>query len=221
MTDEQKTTSTAPSGALNIPKFDFKSLDFSGAFNFLIRIFKLDKAAIEEVAQKESLNAVALIFLVAGVIAGPLGYLIFGASAFGIVVRPSIAFTLVSMVLGVVSSAAGIYIVTYVAVNYFQGKANLGQYFRVMGVISVVGVLNLVGYAVGIFSLISMVVGIWTLVVEYVTLQTVFKMDQKNTVLTILVSIAFMIVFGIIVGAVTAPLMVSTSVSNVGYYLNR
>jgi len=170
--------------ALAIPKFDFTKLDFAGAFGKLIEICKLNKKVINEVANDEKFNSISLVFLVIGAAAGPLFFLIFGISfQGGYVLRPDTLRGILNIILSPAISAAGLFALTYVAVNLFKGQGTFAKALRVLGLTSGVSAILALGYLVpSLMSILGLVVGIWMLVVGYVCLKEVFKMDDTNTV---------------------------------------
>jgi hypothetical protein len=191
---------TGAGDALAIPKFDFTKLDFAGAFAKLIEICKLNKKVIEEVANDEKFNSISLVFLAIGAAAGPLFFLIFGISFGNYVLRPDTVRGVINIILSPAISAAGLFALTYVAVNLFKGQGTFGKALRVLGLTSGVSAILALGYVVpGLMSLLSLVVGIWMLVVGYVCLKEVFKMDNTNTVLSLIVTV-------VVLGVLTAIL---------------
>ncbi|GEM_PF-2177809 len=188
---------------MSLPKFDTKNMDFQGGFKSVLEIFKLNTTAIEQVAKNEKLNMVALIFLVIGVIVGPLANLILGIKVFNMVFHPSLQDTLITMIAQFVMAALAIFVTTLVATKVFNGKGTFAELFRIVGLASIINVLNILTPILpSLGMLISLVIGVYMLVVEFVSLKTVFKMDPTNTVLTMIVTIIVFVILGAIFAAV-------------------
>ncbi len=188
--------------SMEIPKIDMKDVDFGGAFKQFVEILKLNKKAIESVAGNAKGGAAAVVFLVAGAIAAPLGSLIFGYKFMNVVYRPEIVHVLIQAVLAAAMAVAVIFVTTIVANKLFKGKGSFADYFRVMGLAYGLNVLVLAGYAVpSLAPLIGLVVGVWGLVITFYALQLIFKLDNTNVILTIIVTIVAMVVLSGIVAS--------------------
>jgi len=175
--------------SMEIPKIDMKDVDFGGAFKQFVEILKLNKKAIESVAVNAKGGAAAAIFLVAGAIAGPLGSLIFGFKFANIVI------ILVQAVFAVAMAVAVIFVTTIVANKLFKGKGSFADYFRVMGLAYGLNVVMLIGYAApALIPLIGLVAMVWGLVITFYAIQIIFKLDNTNAILTIIVTIVAMVV---------------------------
>ena len=194
---------TVASDALAIPKFDFTKLDFAGAFGKLVEICKLNKKVIDEVANDEKYNSISLVFLAIGAAAGPLFFLIFGISLpGGYVLRPDTLRGILNVVLSPAISVVGLYALAYVAINLFKGQGTFAKALRVLGLTSGVSAILALGYIVpSLMSILGLVVGIWMLVVGYVSLKEVFKMDDTNTVLSLIVTVVVLGVLMAILGS--------------------
>lgn len=192
----------ANNGDLALPKFDFGNMDFGAAFKKFVEVAKLNKTVMSEVANDEKLNSVALVFWVVSFLAAPLGMLIFGISFFGVTVRPGVTDVLFEVLRSLLMSAAGLYAVTLVANRLFKGKGSLAQMFRLMGFVSLINVLILVGYLLpGLLMIIGLVVAIWTAIVGFNALQIAFSLDAKNAAFTLVVTFVVMMVVGSIVAS--------------------
>lgn len=173
---------------LKIPKMDFSHLDFAGGFKKFLAIVQLDKKVVEEVATDEKMNAMAAIYLLIGSIASPLAMFIFGVRLFGVAVRADLVSTLISAVVAVVMALAGFVVITLVANRMFKGQGTFEQIFRVMGLVSLLNVISVLGFIVGpLAAILSFAVAIWSLVVSFNVLKLVFKLDNANAVLTVVV----------------------------------
>jgi len=207
MTDPKKGTDPA----MEMPKIDMKDVNVGNAFQQFVSIMKLDKKAIEAVAKNEKGGAVAGLFLLVGAIAGPLAGWLFGTRLGPIVVRSQLSEMLVGAVFAVVIAALTIFITTLVATRLFKGKGSFAEFFRVMGLVYGAYVLNILGGLVPALSpIIALVVAIWVLVVSYVAIKTVFKLDDTNAVLTIIVTVVAYLILGALVGSI----MVSVGLSS-------
>jgi hypothetical protein len=192
---------------LKIPKLDVKKADFSSSFARLIEIIKFKHKSIDEVAADSKYYFPALIFLLAGCIAGPLGGVLFGVRALNVVVRTNISYFLTTALISIIIALASIYIISFVAVKFFKGQGKLSELFSVIGLCMGVRVLDLVGYLFhGLGGLISAVVGIWLLIILFISIKRIFKMDEANTVLTIIVSIvAIVVLSGLLNSVIGSP----------------
>ncbi len=181
--------------ALKMPKICGKDFNFSKALKDLVGVLKLDKKVIDEVANDVKGGFNALVFLIVGAIAGPLGFLLFGLDFGFMTWRPDVGSQLIAMVLMIALNLFFIFVVSFVSVKFFKGKGTFAQFFRVIGLVGGLNVfMFIVPLMMSLGSLISLVVGIWALVASYVTLKTVFKMDDTNTILTIIVSVVVYVV---------------------------
>ncbi len=188
--------------SMEIPKIDMKDVDFGGAFKQLVEVLKLNKKAIESVASNVKGGAAAAIFLVAGAIAAPLGSLLFGYKFMNVVYRPDIVTVLIQAALAVVMTVAVLFITTMVANKLFKGKGSFADYFRVMGLVYGLNVVAFLGVAVpSLTSLVSLIIGIWILVVTFYAIQTIFKLDNTNAILTIIVTVVATIVLGAVIAS--------------------
>ena len=191
---------TAANNDLAFPKFDFGHMDFGSAFKKVVEIAKLNKTAMSEVANDEKLNSVALVFWLVSFLAAPLGMLIFGISFFGVTVHASFTDVAVEFLRNLLMAAAGLYAVTLVANRLFKGAGSFAQMFRLMGFVSLINVLLLIGYLLqGLLMIIGLVVAIWTAIVGFNALQVAFNLDAKNAAFTLIVTFVVMMVVSSIV----------------------
>jgi len=188
--------------SMEMPKIDMKDVDLGGAFKQFLEVIKLNKKAIEGVAGNKKGGAVAAIFLVAGSIAAPLAQLIFGVRFLNVVYRPDVVSILIQAAIAIVIAVLVIFITTIVANKLFKGKGSFADYFQVMGLAYGLNVLMFLGPILpSLAPLISLVVGIWVLIISFYALQSIFKLDNTNAVLTIIVTIVAFFVLGAVVAA--------------------
>lgn len=196
--------------SMKMPKMDMKDMNVGNAFQQFLGIVKLDKKVIAEVAANEKGGPAAALFLVIGVAATPLLQAIMGIRVFNTVIRPDITSTLMGIVGGLIAAALGFVVTTMIATKLFKGKGTLAGYFRVVGLAYGLNVLSALGVLIpGLIALVPLIVGIWGLVVGYTVLKSVFHLDDKNAVLTIIVTVVAMFV----VMAVLAALGLTAAVS--------
>jgi hypothetical protein len=173
----------------DIPKVDLKGVNVNalkGGLTDVVEILKFNKSRIDAVAGREGEGiTMALVYLVIGAIAGPLGAVLLGETAFGVTIRLPIVNGLLRAVVGVAISCIVLYITNLVAERLFQGKGKFPAYFRVMGYASLIGVVSFLT----LVPLLSAVAGFWLLGINYVALQQVHKLDSTNAVLTIIVTV--------------------------------
>ena len=171
-----------------IPKVDFKGVNvgsITGGFNDVIEILKLNKTVIDKVAGRDGEGiAVALIYLLIGALAVPLGAMILGISVpFIGTIRIGVVPALQSALGSAIMFCVSLYVTNLVAEKMFQGHAKFPQYFRVMGYAALV---NVIGFITPVMAL-SLVAGVWWMVVNYVVLNHVHKLSSQNAALTIVV----------------------------------
>lgn len=183
--------------SLKMPKMDMKDIDVGNAFQQFLGVIKLDKTVIGKVAQNEKGGTVAALFLLIGVIAGPLAQLAFGIRVFNVVVRPDITATITGSLVALVSALLTILVTTLVATKLFKGAGSFAAYFRVIGLAYGLNVLNIVVSLVPGFGVfIALIVGIWMLAIAFTTIKSVFHLDDTNAVLTIVVTIVAFFLLG-------------------------
>lgn len=199
--------------SMELPKIDMKDMDFGNAFQKFIKIVKLDKKAIESVSKDNKGGTAAAVFLAVGAIAAPLGSLVFGYRFFNTIVRPDIGSSLIGALLAIVMAALTLFVTSVVAVKLFKGHGSFAEFFRVAGLAYGLNVLNFVGFLVPALGMIlGLVVSIWLLVISYVTIKMIYKLDDANTVLTMIVTV---IVF-LLLGGIIASLGVGGVMSGMG-----
>lgn len=188
---------------LKIPKMDLKKADFGNSFTKLVELIKFNHKVMDEVAGDSKYYFPALIFLLAGSIAAPLGGLLFGVRALNVVVRTNFSYFLTTALISIITSLLAVYVTSFVAVKFFRGQGKLSEFFAVIGLCMGVRVLDLAGYIFhGLGGLLSVIVGIWLLVILFVSIKRVFKLDDANTVLTIVVSLIAMVIVGALLNSV-------------------
>lgn len=201
MESEHKPPQETPAhyGMPEIPKVDLKSVNVAalkGGFGDVLEILKLNQSRIDAVAHRDSEGVtMALVYLVIGALAAPLGGALFGYTVLGTTFRTPIVSALIGAVIAIVISAVTLYITNLVAERMFKGQGKFPQYFRVMGyasLINVVGFLTMVPF-------LTMIASIWILVINYKTLISVHKLDSTNAVLTIIVTIVAFLLLGFLV----------------------
>ena len=182
---------------MKIPKINIKKADYKDSFSKLIEIIRFKHKAMDEVGEDPKYLFPALIFLVLGSIAGHLGGMLFGVRALNVVVRTNPAYFLSTALISIIVTLAFVYITSYVAIKFFKGQGKLSGFFAVIGLCMGVRVIELAGYLLpGLLGLISAVIGIWLLIILFVSVKRVFKLDDANTVLTIIISLVAILVLG-------------------------
>ena len=191
---------------LKLPKLDIKKADYKEALNKLVVILMLDKKAIADVATDSKYHFPALIFLILGAIAAPLGGMLFGVRALNVVLRINFSYFLTSSLLMILTSLIAIYVMAFVAVKLFKGKGDLSNLFAVLGVAMGVRVVEIIGTLItGLQGLIGIAITIWLVAVAYITLKEQFKLDEGNSILTIIVTAVIVMIAGSIIGSLMGP----------------
>lgn len=187
---------------MDMPKIDMKDVDLGGAFKQFLEVIKLNKKILEGVAGNKKGGASAAIFLILGAIAAPLAQLIFGVKFLNVTYRPDIVSVLIQAVIAVVIAVLVIFVTAVVANKLFKGKGSFAEYFRVMGLAYGLNVVNFLGPIIPSLSpLLALVISIWVLVVSFYAIQAIFKLDNTNTVLTIIVTVVAFVALGAIVAS--------------------
>ncbi len=200
-TESHQTGAMGSDKSLAFPSFNFSKLDFAGQFKKMMDVLMFKNGAIEALASDSSANAVALIFMIIGALVGPIVYSLVGVNFLGVVVRPDLVSSLVNGLFTAAISFVALYITCWVAVKQFKGHGTFEAYFRVMATLYLVNVLSALIYIVPVLGgLISIALGLVLLVIEYKTLQAVFKLDNTNAVLTIVVTILVIFALSALIG---------------------
>jgi hypothetical protein len=208
MTEEPK-KSTEP---IEMPQIDVKNLDVKNAFQQFVRIIKLDKQAVEDVSKDKKGDTVALFSLILGAIASPLAMGIFGITVLGITIRPNLTDVVMQSVLAIIMAGLTLFITSMVALKLFKGHGSFSEYFRVGGLVYGLNVLGILSFIVPSFGpLIGLVIGIWMLVINYIAIKTIFKLDDTNTVLTMIVTIIVFFLLAAVIGSAGFGVMSSSA----------
>lgn len=200
---------SANNGVPEIPKVDFKNVNadsLKGGLGDVLNILKLDKAAMEKVAHRDSEGlGLAIVYFAVGTMVASLGPAIFGVPVpFVGVVHTSFVNALVGGVIVTVLGLVGFFIMNWVATGLFKGSGKFPQFFRVMGYASLVRVVNVFT----IVPFLSLVTGVLLLVILYRALTGIHKLNATNAVLTILLSAVIgMVVGGILMSAGLGTMM--------------
>jgi len=185
-------------------KFDFKK-EFMNA----IEIIKLNEKKMHEVSISKTSATAAFLFILIGVVSMSLGSYLMIPSPW----RASVGFLLISMLVSLVSVFVAIFAIDFVASQFFKGKGDFGQLFRIMGHMYVLMIpFVLLAVAPSLYSLIGLVFGVWMIIVTYKAIAVVKKLNSTNIILTmIIVGVALAIIFGVLqyfgigVGYVSSP----------------
>lgn len=175
----------------NPGKFDFKT-EFMNA----IEILKLNEKKITEISTRKTTATAAFLFVLMGVVAMGLGtYLMFPAAW-----RPSVGYLFISMLISLVAFFVAVFAIDFVGSQFFKGKGDFGQLFRVMGYSYILMVpYILLAVAPGLMSIITLVTGVWLLVVGYKAISVVKKLNPTHTIFTILiVGVALAIIYSLL-----------------------
>ncbi|MBU1446316.1 YIP1 family protein [Patescibacteria group bacterium] len=167
-----------------------------------IEILKLNEKKMQEIATRKTTATAALLFILIGVVAMGLGtqFMLPGW------LRPSMGYMLISMLFNLVMVIVGIFALDFVANQFFKGKGDFGQLFRVFGYSYILMIpYILLPVAPGLYSIIGAVAGIWMLVVMFKTMGLIKKLNVVHTIFSLLivgvalgiVMTIFMNVFGI------------------------
>lgn len=171
-----------------------------------IDVLKLDKTAISKVARDEKMTKIAGLFLVAGAIALPLGYQIFGLQAVrGQVLRFGLQSAISGSVWAIVVTTLTIFLAALVATRLFKGKGSFIEFFRVLGLAAGINVITFFStFLPGLASLLTLVAAVWFLAVAFTALKVVFGLDNTNAVLTIIITIVGNMVLGGLLSSILA-----------------
>lgn len=194
---------------LKMPKIEMSDFDFRDALNKFWQILKLNKKVFSEVAGNEKYNAAALVFLMLGAVAEPLGLYLFGTRVWGVTIKSDFAGALVLALLGLVFVFFLLYIFSFIATKLFNGKGSFDQFFRIAGLASGIQVFEFFGYLLpALLGLSSVIISVWMVIVLYNALKHVFKLDGMNAVLTmVLGALAFAVMSVLLRGLGLEPAM--------------
>lgn len=168
-----------------------------------ISLLKLDKTKIQQVADNKSATLWGIVILVVPFVVNFLLSMIqttmFWSIQFRILLIPTL--TLI----------AGIFVMSLVAQIAFHAKGDHMAFFRVLAHASVAMwasvipfVLSLVGVVdvYSIFNMINLAAGVWMLVVTYFLLQSYYKLNQQNTVVTLVIGIVAVFIIQSLLGRI-------------------
>lgn len=172
-------------------KFDFKK-EFMNA----VEILKLNEKKMQDISTRKTTATAAFLFILIGTVSMSLGmYFMFPS-----VWRPSVGYLLINIVVSLASAFVTIFAIDFVASQFFKGKGNFGQLFRVIGYAYILMIpYILLAVAPGLMSIISLVTGVWMIVVIYKIISVIKKLNPTHTIFTIIiVMVALAIIFSIL-----------------------
>lgn len=173
-------------------KFDFKK-EFMNA----IEILKLNEKTMQEIATRKTTATAAFLFVLISIVAMSLGSYLMFPSAW----RPSVGYLFINMLISLIAFFVVVFVIDYTASQFFKGKGNYGQLFRVMGYAYVVMIpYILLAIIPSLFSLIGLVTGIWMLIVVFKAISVVKKLNPTQTVFTLLITLVVMAIVYAILG---------------------
>lgn len=171
--------------------------DFNKEFKNAIEVLKLSEKKMHEIATRKTTATAAFLFVLMGIVATSLGtYFMFPAAW-----RPSVGYLLLNMVLSLVAFFVVVFVIDFVASQFFKGKGNFGQLFRVMGYAYVVMIpYILLAVVPSLAPLLGLVTGVWLLIVVYKAITSVKKLNPTHTVFTLLIVLVVMAIVYSILG---------------------
>ena len=98
-------------------------------------------------------------------------------------------------IIQIVMAIVGIYLTSYIAKNYFNGKGNHHEFFRVAAYGMIVAWL-------GLMPQLSVIGSLWVFVIMIVALKTIHKLSSSNIVWTVIVTL----IVGIIITGILSPI---------------
>lgn len=178
---------------------NFSGIDWQQEVKNAIEILKLNKTKMHEVAKNEKANTVGLVFII---LPSLLSLIIVVAAA-----RGFIGWAHGSYIMQMISPFLFFYAVHFCATQFFQGKGNVVEFFRVVSytyviylLIPVLVLLSFVSLTLaGLVGLVTIAAGIWALIVSYHILMETYHVTSANAILTLVIAI---VAVGIIVSIV-------------------
>lgn len=185
-----------------------QEVNYQKEIRMAIDIVALNTKAMEQVAKDESKTNIAYGIIVISALLNWMGTYLYTKYALPSVAKAfyttSIVNSAVQIVVQIGMAIASIYLLSYVAKNIFNGKANHDAFFRAAAYGSII-------MWIGIFQSIAGLAGIWSLVVSFTVLRKIHHLDNTQAFLSIVISaVTFAILFFIIgsLGAFSMPFLI-------------
>lgn len=167
-----------------------KALPLVSAVKDGISLLKLDKTKIQQVADNKSGTLWGIVILAVPLVVNFLLSMIQTTMFWSIQLK--------FLLIPTLTLVAGIFAMSLVAQIAFHSKGDHMAFFRVLAhasvamwasiipfILSLLGVLDVYS----IYNLINLAAGVWMLVVTYFLLQSYYKLNQQNTVITLVVGV--------------------------------
>jgi len=155
-----------------------------------IAILKLDKTKVSQVAHDEKATIWAFVILVLPVLIN----VVLAALQTTLFLSLQIKFLIIPLV----TIFAVIFLMSFVAQQVFHAKGDHMAFFRVLAHAGVVTWLTVIPFVLSllglvdvysVFNMANMVAGIWMFVVTYNVLQDYYKLNQQNTIITMVLGV--------------------------------
>jgi len=181
-------------------------MDWNRIINGIIRAAKLDVAFYEEVEKDTSYRSDALAVVIIASVAGAIGtfltYLFTGHFV------SAILWLIFTGVINVVVYFLWAFLIYYVGVNLFKGKADFGEVQRCLGFAWGPRILSILSFIPVLNVLIGFIVWIWSIATGFIATRQSLDQDNTNAALTVIVAgIVAFIVQAILIAIVGAILL--------------
>jgi hypothetical protein len=158
----------------------------------ILGVFKLDSKTFEEIEHNTDLTGQAAIIVILVALVSGLGSGLF-AGASQVPFFQGFLGTLLSVVLGWLVWAAA---TQFAGTRFFGGKADLGEMLRVIGFATLPQLL-------GIIPCFGRIIGlVWTLLAVFVAVRQGLDIDNKKTILTIIIGFILVVLLELVLGMV-------------------
>lgn len=178
-------------------------MDYKAVLKDAVEIVKLNKSTMEKVAGDKNLTVPAILILVAPFVVN-LVLSAFQTTAFlGLQMR--------ILLVPLLSYVAVIFLMSLAAQLIFKVKGDHFAFFRVLGFAGIVSWLSVIAFVLSIFglssvynlfNLLNIAAAIWGFVVTYHILQTYYKLNQQNAIITIVIGVVGVFILNSILGNV-------------------
>lgn len=182
------------------------NINIQKEFKDAIEILKLNKAKMGEVASRESATKVGAAVIVLPVLVNWVLYTLTFPSRFFVFFK---SFTYGKFLVVALSSVAMIFLLSYVAKQFFKGKGDHVRFFRILAYASVLTWVSIIPHLFifvpfwtfgSLFGFISSAATIWLLVVAHKALIEEHKLSSENAILALLVGAISWWIVGSILG---------------------
>jgi len=158
-------------------------------FKTALQVILFNEKAMHEVAADKNKTKFGFAIIVVAAILGIIGQQFFMGFF-----KPTLAVSVVSMVVQLILVIIGIYVISWVAKKIFKGTASHDAFFRVMAYGMILGWASII-------PMLGIIAGLWALALLFVILTKVHKVTAGGAIGTIIISLIILA----IVSAILSP----------------